>query len=371
MSLTQQQINEAGEAFNEAMSSGIISVELRGRLVADLRNPSAGNAELLAAARKIRQSTWSGYQAAVDAYIAMLSGGLQPPAPAQPQTPAPSQPPTGNYPIGKQGIPIRPLTNAEQRIAIDAISNFGYQDIATKVESYFARGFYPIGDASIVDRVKEVIGNASPEGNKVLWQYLSAIDQRDFTTDKPLAPNDPRIVPVGGLSPVASQAPSGAPVVGGQFLRMVNPETGFEIQIFPSWNDDGLRVCWNYGEEKGPPYGTYSNPKLPQLFFGMERDGAIFFGGAPPLQDANGNWYNEPDAKGWRNARGPYDKGGKNLVIYPNGFLSGGNRGKSVDIACMVDGRTIRIAASSGTANPQFQNGLEITADGVKVGKPL
>lgn len=237
---------------------------------------------------------------------------------------------------------------------------------AVKVEADFARGIYPVLATPVVEAVKTLYwATTTPLDDKAaLLLFLSAIDQRDPNTDQPLVPSDPRVVPISGtlnagtsVSTPATGAPQGSvQVVYTQELVMVNPETGFTIWIAMSKNDDGLRVDYNtkYPWSAGEP----SNPKLPQLFLFMERDGGVSINGKAPAQDANGSPVQPGQYDGLR---------GKDVVIYPNGFNRGDGmgKGKSVDIACMQAGRTLRLGASSNTADPQFH--LEVTADGVNV----
>ncbi len=365
--LTQQQIDESGQAINEAMDAREISVQLRGRLIVDLRMPTVGDAELIAATREIMKTAYVGYRPALAAYLAILTGSAQPSAP-QPSAPTPSAPapqppattspaPSSGGPVGAYQIPMRPLTNGEQRNVIDAVVRV-YPDLAASIEAMFARGFYPVSDVSIIDPVKFVYYKSeTPAADKAAIKlYLSAIDQRDLQTNALLGKNDPRIVAISGSaqSTAPAQAPTGSvQTIYAEGIKMVNPETGFTIQIFMSKNDDGLRVGWNFGDEKGPPYGTHSVPNLPQQFLFIERDGGISFNAVQPKIDVNGN----PMPKG------QYDGlGGKDLIIYPGGYNSQGQKGRYVDIACMQAGRGIRIGTSEQKANPQFHFVME--ADG-------
>lgn len=101
MSLTQQQINEAGEAMNDGLRNGVISAELRDSLVTDLRSPTVGNAELVAGARKVRADsrTNPAYLGGLDAYIEILTGAQQPATPVPTAPAAPSTPPAAPAPV--------------------------------------------------------------------------------------------------------------------------------------------------------------------------------------------------------------------------------------------------------------------------------
>ncbi len=402
MSLTQQQIDEAGQAFNEAMGK-VISTELRGQLVTDLRNPSVGNQELIKAVELVKKSAWPGYVAALDAYLSILKGGAapvpQPSQPSQPQTPAPSQPPpsapASGAPIGAYQLPIRPLTVAEMRATVDVLARYG-SSVAPRVEAEVTAGQYSISDVPLIEAVKAILYSPISENERTaLKVYLSAIDQRDMKTNALLAANDPRIVRVSGLlgssSPPSSAPSTGAPspanvpadaaalvaVLAGLGIKVLGNgalslrcASGFSAFIGVTENDDGFRLDYNIDFENGwvdPRTGkrtSYANPKLPQLFIFFERDRGISFNAAPPSLDADGNYLADMDSKGRMIHRGPFDtdvydgqivpKRGKDLIIYPLGFGSApGQRGEFVDICCMQAGRGIRIMTSTETANPQ------------------
>lgn len=370
MTLSQQQIDEAGEALNDALRNGVISMELRTDLWLDVHRPTPGNAVLLAGARKVRQDsrTNPAYFSALDAYIAILAGVSSPapaptPVPVTPTpTPAPVVSPAG--PVGAYRLPMRPLTNGEQRNAIDAMVRGGRVEAATTLELGFTKGYYPVVEAGPVEAAREAYWNdaLAPADKDALRILLSAIDQRipngDGTFSPTLLPfGDPRIVPISGTlaAPGATSGSSSGSAyppsdVPSDTFVMQNPETGFTSYITVSRNDDGLRIMHNY---KFPwDNGAPSNPKLPQSTIFCERDGATSINSLPPQLDAFGN----PTPKGpWDGLRG------KDLAIYPNGFNTGGPKGQFVDIACMQAGRGIRLGASRNTADPQFH--LEVTAD--------
>jgi hypothetical protein len=278
-----------------------------------------------------------------------------------------------NYPIGAYKLPIRPLTNAEQRNAIDALVRGGYVDGATKIEMDWTKGIYPLQDLPVVERVREVYWNtATPAADKAaLLILLSAIDQRDMQTNAILAPNDPRVFPISGTlggntaATTTTSVPASTPVVYADSVVMVNPETGFTNWISTSQNDDGLSILYNtkYPWQAGAP----SNPLLPQNLIRVERDGGVSITGTAPQMRLTADSPVPVPVE-----RTPWDGlRGKDIVFYPNGFARDGlGKGPSVDIACMQAGRTLRLGASSATASPTFP--MEISPNGVAVnGKPL
>lgn len=325
--------------------------------------------------REIR-TDWAAIREEIDALRA------SPTVPAQPapvvQTPPITNPapvsspvvaPT-NWPIGAYKRPIRPLTNGEQRNAIDALVRAGKQSFAEPIELNFTKGIYPVCDFSIVEPIMEVRWAAStPQADKdALDILLSAIDQRipngDGTFSPTLLPlGDPRIVPISGTlnaspasAPIAQPAGS-AQVVYTESVAMVNPETGFTIWLGMSKNDDGLSVLYNYQYPWNA--GASSNPKLPQMLVRMERDGGVSINGTAPQMKDGPNGVLVPVE------RTQYDGlRGKDFIVYPNGYNQAG-KGEFVDVACMQPGRKLRLGASTGIANPTFP--LVISPDGVTV----
>lgn len=127
MTLSQQQIGEAGEATNAAMFNGTISAELRGRLVIDLHaaTHAVGDAELIAGARKVRGDTRTNaaYLGALDAYIAILTGSQAAQStPTQPAAP-PAMPPTSaNQQTGSTVVAPVPASGTAVRDMRDTVS---------------------------------------------------------------------------------------------------------------------------------------------------------------------------------------------------------------------------------------------------------
>lgn len=101
MSLTQQQIDECGEAFNAAMVVSI-PVELRNRLVIDVQSPThaVGDAELIAGVRKVLLRGL--YINALNAYLAILTASA-PSSPPPVTTPHTTPPPAPTPVITESG----------------------------------------------------------------------------------------------------------------------------------------------------------------------------------------------------------------------------------------------------------------------------
>lgn len=296
----------AGLGFDASQGAGDrLNQALAVKSIASIK----GDAEVKTLVGKMLAKAAGGvYFASLNNLLNALSGSTSTPAP---QTPAPLTPPpstqaSGNYPIGKHGVPIRPLSIAEQKAVIDGFKSVSYNDIATEVEADFGRGFYPQADARIIQATKEIIGTVSKnskESGDALWQFLAAIDQRNMTTDARLTLAE--MVPVSGTlgssaptstpqsttttpsAPIPSDLKSQLEAMGFIFnnrdqieaIRMVSigaPEGDYPIWLAAS--DAGLRLVSGWAMTGKPaPNDTISNPTLWQTFSGTERDGRVFW----------------------------------------------------------------------------------------------
>lgn len=107
---------------------------------------------------------------------------------------------------------IRALTAAEVSALIPelqrGVSTYLAQSLVDRVRTELAAGVYSVQEAALIDQIKYWYYSGGNQA--IIKPYLSAIDQRDLTTNALLAFNDSRVVHVsgtGGVTPVIPLSP--------------------------------------------------------------------------------------------------------------------------------------------------------------------
>lgn len=213
MTLTQQQIGEAGEAFNDAMGLGVISTALRGRLVVDLHSAAqaVGDAELIAGAKVVRGDarTKAAYIQALDAYIAILTGSSAvAPVTTAPVVVAPVPPSSAGTVLGLSASQLSRMTTVCNASPILA---WAREYAAIKFDLMATPPVYDYANADKIEALKEVFyGDVGFKNDAAIEAYLNIVDQRD-SGNQPLPKGDPRWKYVSGAGVSVPIAP--APVI--------------------------------------------------------------------------------------------------------------------------------------------------------------
>jgi len=242
MSLTTQQVGEAGEAINAAMDLDIVSVGLRGELVNDLYSPphQTGNVEFITAVKRILADVrvpahFKGGLAAYRDALMRITGPAPAPQPPQPApTPAPPKPPApAPAPLpSSPGGTMPGLTAAQIGAANEAlyrgmvagrIENAPYHRIE---DDLFGQKYALIVDKAIIDIIKGwYYGGATQADRDAIHPVLAIYDQRIPGTDDLLPKGDPRIrypqASAPSPAPAPAPGPAPAPVTGVQRFENV------------------------------------------------------------------------------------------------------------------------------------------------------
>lgn len=199
-----------------------------------------------------------------------------------------------------------------------------------------------------------ILGYMVATGDGVYWRSLVEDFARSIrVTIKPVGPGVQPPAPPPPLPPAPPPGPSPVVVVppappapsGGGAITLDNPPeltlrntlggTRFDIGIFLSRNDNGLRVMRNWCFIG---YESFCDPYQPQTGIAIEQDGAISFSGRQAFVNPVGRW--------------DYPNSGKSFVFQPAGFCGSVNFCKNVWIGIPSKGRGLEI----GTNDPSDPN---------------